>query len=95
MAVATTSAFQAATSSARVAIEGPTRASVGAPVTFRLRHVGVGSWTWVLPTGRYLADTDTVTITPTSPGTAHLSVTSRDSTGHPLQTEHTLHITTP
>lgn len=84
----------AATSSARVAIEGPTRASVGAPVTFRLRHVGVGSWTWVLPTGRYLADTDTVTITPTSPGTAHLSVTSRDSTGHPLQTEHTLHVTT-
>lgn len=75
----------AATSSARVHIEAPEQVQVGEPATFTLRHLGVGSWVWVLPTGEHVVDEETVTVTPTGAGTATLSVRALDPEGRDLE----------
>lgn len=75
----------AATGSARVQIEAPEQVRVGEPATFALRHLGVDSWVWVLPTGEHVVDEESVTVTPTGAGTARLSVRSVDDAGRVLE----------
>ena len=82
-----------ATSTARIAIDGPARATVGEPVTFTLRHTGIDSWVWVLPTGRHVADSSTVTLTPSGAGRASVEVRARDDEGRDLLAEHDLRVT--
>lgn len=79
-----------ATVTARIEIEGPAQVTVGEPATFTLRHLGVDSWVWVLPTGQHVVDTETVTLTPRGAGTASVVVLSRDAEGRDLRSEHDL-----
>lgn len=74
----------AVTASARLQIEAPEQVTVGQPATFTLRHLGVDSWVWVLPTGAHVVDQETVTVTPTGPGTATVSVRALDPEGRDL-----------
>lgn len=83
----------AATSTARITIEGPDRAAVGQRVTFTLSHSGVDSWVWVLPTGRHVADAASVTLTPSGAGRATVVVRARDAQGRDLRDELDLRIT--
>lgn len=76
------------TSTARIEIEGPAEVPAGEPVDFTLRHLGVRSWVWVLPTGAHVVDEGVVTLTPTGPGRAHIVVTARDDEGRDLRVEH-------
>ncbi|MGO0575300.1 serine/threonine-protein kinase [Ornithinimicrobium panacihumi] len=82
----------AATQTARIEIEGPQEAAVGEEATFTLRHLGVRSWVWVLPNGTHLADRESVSLTPTSPGTARVVVDARDAEGRDLRFEHDLEV---
>lgn len=79
-----------ATGTARIEVEGPEQATVGEPTTLTLRHLGVESWVWVLPTGQHVADAETVTLTPSGPGEATVVVLSQDDEGRDLRTEHDL-----
>lgn len=83
----------AATQSARIAIEGPERIEVGAPATFTARLDGVGSWVWVLPTGEHVANTETVTITARTAGSAVLTLRSRDGAGTELAVRQRVDVT--
>lgn len=66
---------------------------MGQTASFTLRHTGVGSWVWVLPTGQHLADTDTVSVTPRGPGAASIVVTARDGAGRELAGTHEFTVT--
>lgn len=74
----------AATASARLEIEAPEQVRVGQPATFTLRHLGVDSWVWVLPTGEHVLDAETVTLTPSGAGAATVSVRALDDSGRHL-----------
>lgn len=74
-----------ATASARLEIEVPEEVQVGDPVTLTVRHLGVDSWVWLLPTGEHVVDAETVTLTPSGPGPATVSVRAVDGTGRDLQ----------
>lgn len=82
----------AATSTARIEIEGPSQVEVGEEATFTLRHLGVGSWVWVLPTGEHVTDRESLTLTPTSPGRATVVVDARDAEGRDLRFAHDLEV---
>lgn len=77
-----------ATDSARIEIDGPAQVHVGEPAIFTLRHVGVDSWVWVLPTGLHIVDEEQITLTPTGAGSSEVEVTSRDAEGRTLATSH-------
>lgn len=84
-----------ATRTARITVEGPTSTTVGEQTTFTLRHSGVDSWVWVLPTGEHVVDQESLTLTPSGPGWAVLTVSARDEEGAELRTEHRLDVTAP
>ncbi len=81
------------TSSASVAIEGPSSVSVGTSATFVAVVDGVDSWVWTLPTGEYRADRNQVSLTPTGPGTARIVLTARDAEGREIEAVHVLTVT--
>lgn len=78
------------TQSASIDVDGPEQARVGEEVTFTLRHVGVDSWVWVLPTGEHVAGLEAVRLTPSGAGSATVLVRSRDAQGRDLAVEHRL-----
>lgn len=84
-----------ATRTARIAVEGPVSTTVGEQATFTLRHLGVESWVWVLPTGEHVVDQESITLTPSGSGRAVLTVSARDEEGAELRTEHRLDVTAP
>lgn len=67
---------------ARVAIEGPKEITVGEEATYRAVVDGAESWVWILPGGRYVSDTDEVSLTPRSPGQAKVALQARDTNGN-------------
>ncbi|MGD8150315.1 serine/threonine-protein kinase [Ornithinimicrobium sp. Y1694] len=83
----------AATQSSRVEIEGPDEVTVGESASFTLRHLGVNSWVWVLPTGQHVADQESVTLSPTGTGRSQVSLLSRDTDGTELRTTHRFTVT--
>lgn len=82
-----------ATSTARIEIHGPDEAALGEPATFTLRHTGVESWVWVLPTGEHVSDRTSITLTPTGAGSSRLLVSSVDDQGRQLATSHPFSVT--
>lgn len=82
-----------ATTTARIEIEGPDTVMVGEPATFTLRHLGVSSWVWVLPTGQHVADQESITLTPSGPGASTVTVRARDASGADLQDDVRLTVT--
>ncbi|RIK17698.1 MAG: protein kinase [Acidobacteria bacterium] len=81
------------TSLASVAIDGPTRVTVGQEVTFTASVSGLESWIWTLPSGRYVPDLASVTITAQSPGPSHLTLRGQDADGREIETVHELTVT--
>lgn len=82
-----------ATSRARIDIEGPAEVRVGESATYTARHTGVESWVWVLPTGAYVSDVATITLSPTGVGRAELLLRSRDADGTDLVVSHAISVT--
>ena len=83
------------TETARIAVTGPETATTGIPMTFTVQHTGVDSWVWVLPNGQLVVDEPSVTLTPSGPGTASITVRAQDDGGAPLQTTHDVTVTGP
>ncbi|GMA31296.1 protein kinase domain-containing protein [Litorihabitans aurantiacus] len=84
---------RSSTSTAGVAVEGPSRIAVGETVTLTARVDGADSWVWTLPTGEYVSDAAEVTLTPTSAGSARVVLTARDAAGTELRDVHVLTVT--
>lgn len=89
---ADTSAPLAETDNASLSIDGPEQIQVGETAEFNAEVVGVDSWVWSLPSGRFITDDDEVSITATSPGSAEVILRSRTSDGQELETRHQLHV---
>ena len=68
-----------------MAIEGPKAITVGQEATYHAVIDGAESWVWILPGGRYDADADTVSLTPSSPGRAEVTLQARDENGNPVE----------
>ena len=85
----------ARTATASVSIEGPVSTTTGQAATFTVEHTGVDSWVWVLPSGEFVTDQESVTLTPSGPGRATVTVQAQDGEGSPLQAEHELDVTDP
>lgn len=81
------------TSLASVAIDGPERITVGEEATFTASVSGLESWIWTLPSGRYVPDLPSVTITARSAGPSHLTLRGQDSAGTEIETIHELAVT--
>ncbi|WP_151525943.1 protein kinase domain-containing protein [Serinicoccus kebangsaanensis] len=83
-----------ATQTARLAISGPDAVAVGEQAEFTLRSSGVASWTWGLPGGRYVVDATSVTLRPTGPGRATVTVHATDADGTELRAQHRFEVRT-
>ena len=81
------------TSLASVAIDGPAQVTVGEEVTFTASVSGMESWIWTLPSGRYVPDLPTVTITARTPGPSHLTLRGQDADGKEIEAVHELTVT--
>ena len=68
-----------------VAIEGPKEITVGQEATYHADIDGAESWVWILPGGRYVADAHEVSLTPSSPGRAEVTLQARDENGNPVE----------
>lgn len=66
-------------------IEGPSRISVGETAVFRAEVGDAGSWVWILPNGKYIADAPEVSLTPRSPGSAEVRIQGRDAEGRTIE----------
>lgn len=75
-----------------MAIEGPTVMRVQETATFTAETEGLSSWVWTLPSGRYLVDQPTVTITASTPGAAQLLLRGRSADGTELLTVHRISV---
>lgn len=75
-----------------VGIEGPAEITVGETATFTAEVEGTGSWVWVLPTGRHIADEPEAVLTPTSPGTAEIILRAQAPGGPELESRHTVQV---
>ncbi|KAF0834554.1 serine/threonine-protein kinase [Ornithinibacter aureus] len=75
-----------------ISIDGPTSTRPGESATFTLERTGVSAWVWVLPTGEFVANQQSVTLTPSGPGEALISVQATDDTGQALHVEHQLNV---
>ena len=64
---------------------GPTTATTGEAATFTVEHSGVESWVWLLPSGEFVTDQESVTLTPSGPGRATVTVLSQDGEAHPCR----------
>ena len=80
----------AQTEDATVAVDGPSQVQVGEPAVFTAETEGVESWVWVLPTGAHIADDPEAVLTPTSPGTAEITLRTQAPDGTELEDRHTL-----
>lgn len=78
--------------SSSVDITGPDEIEVGKPAVFTAEADGVSSWVWTLPSHRYVADQGSVTITPTSPGTAVVILRSQTPDGKDLEVRHSVRV---
>lgn len=78
--------------SSSVDITGPDEIEVGKPAVFTAETDGVSSWVWTLPSHRYVADQGSVTITPTSPGTAVVILRSQTPDGKDLEVRHSVRV---
>lgn len=81
------------TSLASVAIEGPTQLTVGEEATFTAAVSGLESWIWTLPSGRYVPDLTSVTVTARSAGPSHLTLRGQDADGREIEAVHELTVT--
>lgn len=75
-----------------VAIQGPEDLTVGESVTFTANVSGVDSWSWLLPTGRYVANEEQVSLTPTVPGRAQILLRAKAPDGTELETRRTVRV---
>lgn len=80
------------TEDASISIEGPAELEVGQEAVFTVEAEAVSSWVWTLPSGRYVADEQEVTITATSPGTGELVLRARASGGEDLEVRHAIRV---
>src|SRR5699024_9294268 len=78
--------------SSSIDITGPDEIEVGEPAVFTAETDGVNSWVWTLPSHRYVSDQGTVTITPTSPGTAVVVRRSQTPEGGELEVRHSVQV---
>ena len=78
--------------SSSIDITGPDEIEVGEPAVFTAETDGVNSWVWTLPSHRYVSDQATVTITPTSPGTAVVILRSQTPEGEDLEVRHSVQV---
>lgn len=81
------------TALASVAIDGPTDLTVGEEVTFTAEVTGLDSWVWTLPSGRYVLDLETVTLTPQTAGPSHLTLRGQDADGTEIEVVHEVTVT--
>lgn len=81
------------TSRASLAIEGPTAVTVDEAVTLTASVTGLDSWVWTLPSGRFVLDQETVTVTARTPGPSHLVLRGQDLDGQELEVIHPLTVT--
>jgi len=65
---------------------------VGESATYTARHTGVESWVWVLPTGAYVSDVATITLSPTDVGRAEVLLRSRDADGTDMVVSHAISV---
>ncbi len=86
-------AAQWQTSRASLTIEGPTAVTVDEEVTFTASVTGLDSWVWTLPSGRFVLDQETVTVSARTPGTSHLVLRGQDADGQELEVTHPLTVT--
>ncbi|MEE9414839.1 MAG: protein kinase, partial [Acidimicrobiales bacterium] len=70
--------------SLRVGVFGPRTAQVGTPITFSAAIDGAVSYSWIAPDGSTSNGTPTLQVTVDQPGTSHLTLLGRDSTGSTL-----------
>lgn len=77
---------------ASVAVEGPEEVAVGERTLFSADVRGASSWSWLLPTGRYVIDEETITLTPTSVGSAELILRALAPDGTELQARHVVRV---
>ena len=78
--------------SSSIDITGPDEIEVGEPAVFTAETDGVNSWVWTLPSHRYVSDQGTVTITPTSSGTAVVILRSQTPEGEDLEVRHSVQV---
>ncbi|USQ76263.1 serine/threonine-protein kinase [Ornithinimicrobium cryptoxanthini] len=83
----------AETDLATVAIEGPTQVRVGEHTTFDAVVTGLDSWVWVLPSGRYVVDQASVSVSAVSTGTNEVVLRGKDAAGTELETAHEITVT--
>ncbi|TNU76108.1 serine/threonine protein kinase [Miniimonas arenae] len=82
-----------ATATARIAISGPVQAQVGVPVTFEADVDGATTWVWTLPSGEFVPDAESVTVTASAPEAARVVLSALDDAGRELRTEHGFRVT--
>ncbi|USQ78905.1 protein kinase [Ornithinimicrobium faecis] len=75
-----------------ISVLGPEEVVVGEPASFTAQVEGVQSWTWLLPTGRYVSDESQVALTPTATGGAELILRARAPDGTELEERHRLRV---
>ncbi|WP_022872013.1 serine/threonine-protein kinase [Nesterenkonia alba] len=78
---------------ASVSIDGPEELTVGEEAVFTAETEDVESWVWVLPTGDYIATDPDVTLTPSAPGQAQITLRGQAPDGTELETTHTFRVT--
>lgn len=81
------------TAQAAIAIDGPDELRVGAEGVFTADLQGITTWVWALPTGEYVVDQPSVSLMPSSPGTARVELRARAPDGTELRTVHRLTVT--
>ncbi|HJB62197.1 MAG TPA: serine/threonine protein kinase [Candidatus Microbacterium pullistercoris] len=82
----------AAVAGASISISGPSEIDVGEEAIFTATVDGVTSWSWSLPTQRFVTDSAEVTMVATSPGTGEVVLRSRTSDGVELEARHIVRV---
>lgn len=74
--------------SSSIDISGPTKVEVGESATFTAEVHNAPSWSWTLPSHRFIADSKEVTVTPTGAGDAEIILRSQTPDGQDLEARH-------
>ncbi|MGY5766040.1 protein kinase domain-containing protein [Brachybacterium sp. DNPG3] len=82
----------AAADGASVAISGPSEVAVGETAVFTAEVEGADSWAWTLPTGRFVADREQVSVTPTSAGRAVIVLRSTAPDGTDIRATYSFRV---
>ena len=82
----------AAADSASLGISGPEELAVGEEARFTASVEGAESWVWELPDDRYVVDQGTISLTPSSAGSAEVVLRARAPDGTELEARHRLRV---